>query len=172
MYFSDSLNITFFWKSLQSQFNIYDFPFSFQPHDSGYVLLGDLTLDSSTDPEDVYHMVRWTISEGSFSSKKKAISANWNLISTSCVAGSTVAVRCRVHQRQYCARGKVKHSIAAERSEGKESCRLSTRYSIISVKFEGKIDYRFSVVASMNYRILFNSLASATLLYFSSPQRL
>lgn len=29
----------------------------FQPHDSGYVLLGDLTLDSSTDPEDVYHMV-------------------------------------------------------------------------------------------------------------------
>lgn len=32
----------------------------FQPHDSGYVLLGDLTLDSSTDPEDVYHMVSWT----------------------------------------------------------------------------------------------------------------
>lgn len=53
MYFSDSLSAITLQK-LQFTHS------PFQPHDSGYVLLGDLTLDSSTDPEDVYHMVSWT----------------------------------------------------------------------------------------------------------------
>lgn len=30
----------------------------FQPNEAGFVLLGDLTLDSSTDPDDGYQMVR------------------------------------------------------------------------------------------------------------------
>jgi len=77
-----------------------------QPNEAGFVLLGDLTLDSSTDPDDAYQMVSCSSS------------ALTGIYIASSLAGPTIAMRRRVWERQHCARREIEHQNAHQGREG------------------------------------------------------
>lgn len=81
----------------------------FQPNEAGFVLLGDLTLDSSTDPDDGYQMVRCSRRIRRLGTPNRFFS---------CFPGSAIALRRRVRERLHRARREVQHSNAAKGSEG------------------------------------------------------